>query len=494
MAPFSNNPEPRLKGLHMTLFSKTPSPHHTSTPAPFPFVQKSFFLVFLLFSLNLFSTIPLQLKTNNLVIYAAKPLSPNLQNALGTLDNRIDDLQMKLGIYIDEKAPIFLIQDHKSYQALTLGKDKIVEFSDAFYSGAEQRIYIRPQGELSDGYQKTLLHEYIHWYLEKIFTGAPLWFHEGMATHFSGQMGFERYLFFLQQSFLGRSSDLFRLSSSYPQNREDMQLFYLSSSMAVRYMSDKRPDQWKLFWDIVSYHHRGKQQSSFSDCFVQAYNSSMFDFHKQFAHYTKSLRYQYLFWGFNAMLAMLLPLILIWGFHNRRKRIAAMQDIETENPPDWISNHSTPPLNYCVSGETMRKKVLILCTGNSCRSIMAEALINHLLCDKWEAYSAGVNPSSVNPRAISVLKEIGIDISSYHSKSVSEFLPRTDLDLVITVCDHAHETCPVFLKPVPQEHISITDPAPWTNEPDETALPMFRETLQQIKELVIPFLQNYSDN
>jgi len=459
----------------------------------FLFFKRYLFLVLLLFTISLYSTNPLQLKTNNLAIYAAEPLSANLQNALRTLDNRIDELQMKLGIYVDDKAPIFLIQDHKSYQALALGKAKIVEFSDAFYSGAEQRIYIRPQGELSDGYQRTLLHEYIHWYLEKIFVGAPLWFHEGMATHFSGQMGFERYLFFLQQSFLGKSSDLYRLSSSYPQQREDWPLFYLSSSMAVRYMSTKKPEQWKLFWDIVSYHHRQNEQAVFSECFVRGYNSSMFDFHRQFEHYTKRLRFQYLFWGFNALLAGLLPIVLILGYHNRRKRMAEMPDKELESPSIWTSMHTSIPANNLSNGEEVQRKVLVLCTGNSCRSIMAEALINNLLGDKWEAYSAGVNPGSVNPRAIAVLKEIGIDISSYRSKPVSEFLNRDDLDLVITVCDHARETCPVFLNPIPQKHISIPDPAPWTTEPDETALPMFRETLHQIEELVIPYLQSYKE-
>lgn len=137
----------------------------------------------------------------------------------------------------------------------------------------------------------------------------------------------------------------------------------------------------------------------------------------------------------------------------------------------------------------MPRKVLILCTGNSCRSIMAEALINAKLSPAWQAYSAGVDPSVVNPRAIAVMKEIGIDISSYRSKSVTEFLSRDDLDLVITVCDHAKESCPVFLKPIPHMHLGITDPAPWTNEPDETALPMFRETLAQIEELILPYLE-----
>jgi len=134
------------------------------------------------------------------------------------------------------------------------------------------------------------------------------------------------------------------------------------------------------------------------------------------------------------------------------------------------------------------KKVLILCTGNSCRSIMAEGLINHYLKEKWQAYSAGVSPSAVNPRAIQVLQELGIETTGFRSKSVTEFLSRDDLDLVITVCDNAKETCPVFLKPVKQIHIGIEDPVPYTFESDEVSLPKFRAVRDSIREKIVIYL------
>lgn len=134
------------------------------------------------------------------------------------------------------------------------------------------------------------------------------------------------------------------------------------------------------------------------------------------------------------------------------------------------------------------KKVLVLCTGNSCRSIMAEALINHYLKDQWQAYSAGVSPSKVNPRAIQVMNEIGIDLSQYRSKSVIEFLNRDDLDLVITVCDHAKESCPVFLKPVKSVHIGFEDPADYNDAEDDIALPVFRRVRDEIKTQLIEYL------
>lgn len=134
------------------------------------------------------------------------------------------------------------------------------------------------------------------------------------------------------------------------------------------------------------------------------------------------------------------------------------------------------------------KKVLVLCTGNSCRSIMAEALINYLLGDRYLAYSAGVSHSAVNPLAIKILQEMDIDTSGFRSKNVSEFLDRDDLDLVITVCDHAKESCPVFLKPVPKVHLGIEDPAPYSDRSD--AMDFFRKTKDEILVKVINYLRD----
>ncbi len=139
------------------------------------------------------------------------------------------------------------------------------------------------------------------------------------------------------------------------------------------------------------------------------------------------------------------------------------------------------------------KKVLVLCTGNSCRSIMAEALINNILKDSWQAFSAGVSPSIVNPKAIRVLEELGIDCHSLRSKSVTEFINNDDLDLVITVCDQAKEACPIFLKPVKTVHIGFEDPASYNDEPDEIALPFFKKIRDEIKHVLINYLIDMSN-
>ena len=106
----------------------------------------------------------------------------------------------------------------------------------------------------------------------------------------------------------------------------------------------------------------------------------------------------------------------------------------------------------------MKKKVLFLCTENSCRSQMAEGILRHLMGNKFEVFSAGTRPSVVNPAAIKVMAEIGIDISGHRSKSIDGF-QEMSFDFIITTCDAARETCPVFPGKARRLHWSFNDPA-----------------------------------
>ncbi len=125
-------------------------------------------------------------------------------------------------------------------------------------------------------------------------------------------------------------------------------------------------------------------------------------------------------------------------------------------------------------------KILILCTGNSCRSQMAEGFLKSF-DPELEAYSAGTNPSgAVHPKAIQVMKEVGIDISRGYPKNVDQFLDQS-FDYVITVCDNAKETCPVFMGNVKEQlHIGFEDPAEATGT-EEEILNEFRKIRDEIK-------------
>lgn len=132
-----------------------------------------------------------------------------------------------------------------------------------------------------------------------------------------------------------------------------------------------------------------------------------------------------------------------------------------------------------------RKRVLILCTGNSARSQMAEGLLRHLAGDRFEVFSAGVLASFVRPQAIAAMNEIGIDISQHRSKSVDEFLDQ-QLDYVITVCDHANQHCPVFPGPVERIHWSIDDPVVGGSE--EAQLKAFRRARDELQRRLQSFV------
>lgn len=124
-------------------------------------------------------------------------------------------------------------------------------------------------------------------------------------------------------------------------------------------------------------------------------------------------------------------------------------------------------------------KVLILCTGNSARSQMAEGLLRSLSRGGLEVHSAGTKPSRVNPLAIEAMKELGMDISSHRSKSVEEFAGQT-FDVVITVCDNARESCPVFPGAPERIHWSFPDPAAVEGTHDEK-LQAFRAVRDDLK-------------
>jgi arsenate reductase (thioredoxin) len=142
-------------------------------------------------------------------------------------------------------------------------------------------------------------------------------------------------------------------------------------------------------------------------------------------------------------------------------------------------------------GGYMNVKVLILCTGNSARSQMAEGLLRHLDGSNFEVYSAGVEPSSVKPEAIAVMQEIGIDISGHRSKSVDEFLGQ-EFDYIITVCDNAKEHCPIFPGKAKRIHWSFDDPSAAGDE--ATRLAVFARVRDEIEEKIKGFIaENHSD-
>ena len=138
-----------------------------------------------------------------------------------------------------------------------------------------------------------------------------------------------------------------------------------------------------------------------------------------------------------------------------------------------------------LEAHSQKLKILFLCTGNSCRSQMAEGWCRHLKGDVIDAYSAGIETHGLNPNAIQVMAEAGIDISNHQSQHIDEF-KDIQLDYVITVCGHAHESCPVFPGTTKVVHVGFDDPPKLAKEAEteQQALDCYRRVRDEIRAFV----------
>lgn len=134
----------------------------------------------------------------------------------------------------------------------------------------------------------------------------------------------------------------------------------------------------------------------------------------------------------------------------------------------------------------MTKKILVLCTGNSCRSQIAEAYLRYFAKEKAEVYSAGVETHGVNQRAVVTMKDDGIDISNHTSNNIDEYR-NMEFDFVITVCDNAHERCPFFPAKAQKFHQNFPDPAKATGS-EEDIMNEFKKARQMIKDYCYKFV------
>jgi hypothetical protein len=122
------------------------------------------------------------------------------------------------------------------------------------------------------------MHEYVHWFLDQTLWDAPLWFHEGMATYYSRQLGYEKYWQFVSARFWGKSMELG--NRDYPQDKNDWAFFYLNSTFALQYMKDEYPEAWKDFWDYIAAFNRENEKSPFIRLLTKRIITQAADFSK----------------------------------------------------------------------------------------------------------------------------------------------------------------------------------------------------------------------
>src|SRR4051812_5060982 len=171
----------------------------------------------------------------------------------------------------------------------------------------------------------------------------------------------------------------------------------------------------------------------------------------------------------------------------RHALLSATRQIGTiaMTPAPAVERRRCGRIDIMGNASVTKRKVLFLCTGNACRSQMAEGWARHLKGDTIDAYSAGVEPHGMNARAMAVMAEAGAAIDGQHSKHVSE-LAGVPFDYVVTVCDHAHESCPLFPGRTKVVHVGFDDPPRLATDAktDEDALRHYRRVRDEIRAFV----------
>ncbi len=256
----------------------------------------------------------LQRKDESL-IFRYKPRDEQLmEQLLPKIINDIDSFQRSLGFYPLIKGEIIIAPDQKYYRSVIAGFSGIIEFSEAVYIPAERRIYIRNPRDLRDfsRLRKIILHEYIHLFLDSIYYNVPLWFHEGMAVFFSGDLSFDRELLYARDHLLGNSLTLDQMKERYPDSRVRWESFYAKSALAVKYLYGNKREE---FYDLWEYN---EQPEDFRVTFFRAFNMSPRQFSPLFEeHLKRRFRIEILL-AFTGIIWGLLPFILLLAWLRKK--------------------------------------------------------------------------------------------------------------------------------------------------------------------------------
>ncbi len=243
------------------------------------------------------------------------PRDEKLVKQLGPLIlSDIDRFQKTIGYYPDIQTLIVIAPNEDYYRSLTAEYSGIIEFSEAFYSGAERRIYIRNPRHLRDygRLRKIILHEYIHLFIDSTFENVPLWFHEGMAVYFSEGLSFDRQVLFAKDHVLGNTEPLTEMSRGYPVSRARWLSFYTKSALALKYLYANHKEGFYLFWEL------SETVTNFDTAFLQAYGMTSLMFSHIFEeHLSDRLRIEILL-SFTGFIWSLLPLILLIAYLKKR--------------------------------------------------------------------------------------------------------------------------------------------------------------------------------
>lgn len=275
-----------------------------------------FILVFSLlvhFSVSLFTIQFQQVRGTNVVFFCQAKDVKYAHYLIKKVDDRISNFQETIGFYPDKPLSVVIAPDKSYYNHIAGQIGPIGEESQALFTSAHNIVYIRSPRDASSfqGIDDTIMHEYLHYFVNMNYYDAPLWFHEGMAVYFSGQYNWEMG-YVLAKSYLIRTAQPLSEMNRYPENRLEWQSFYAKSAMAVRYLFMEHRDQFTRFWQLSERTH------SFPTAFYQAFFYTLQAFGRDADDTIKRQMIGYMILVISGLLWAALPIVLVLGYFRKR--------------------------------------------------------------------------------------------------------------------------------------------------------------------------------
>jgi len=287
-------------------------------------LKNSFLIYFIFFITSLFAD---EIVFENIIVYSNKP--EFAKELSYKLSEDIFQFHKKIGKYPELTVTIYIAEDKKEFQSWTGKNTGIIEHSQAFYNGQTNAIYIRNLKEIRNlsKLHKILLHEYIHSFVRFYWKGVPLWFNEGMAVFFAGELNINRELNFAKDYILGNSRPLNQMKFHYPTSRIEWESFYAKSGLAMKYLYNHKRNEFYKLWDFAVEH------KSFESAFLLSFRYTTQDFSAFFEEYAHAhfraemlLASTSIFWGFLPIIFLLVVIIR----RVRNRRILKKWEIEEE--------------------------------------------------------------------------------------------------------------------------------------------------------------------
>jgi len=250
------------------------------------------------------------------------------------LDKDIQKFQKSVGAYIDVPVRVVVAPSREVYSEWTGQHSGIIEHSSGFYNRNNKTIFLKNPRYLKNvsNIRRLLLHEYIHHFVGSFWKNPPLWFNEGMAVYFSGDMGIDRELNFAKNYILGNSRPLDKMTRGYPNNMIEWESFYAKSGLAVKYLYNKKKNSFYRLWD------KAKTTNNFETAFLNSFFMTTNTFSDLFEDYSKTHFRIEIIMASTSIIWGLLPLVLIIGVI--RKKIKNKKTVE-----NWENHIDIVPVN-----------------------------------------------------------------------------------------------------------------------------------------------------